>query len=87
MREIFIRKNVVNKVKWRFWIIVLSMGGMSALYEILEWFISVNTGERGAYFLGTQGYIWDTQSDILMAFIGAVLALIFCGKYQDKYIN
>jgi len=37
-------------------------------------------------FLGTQGYAWDTQSDRLMALIGAVVAQVVLGKLQDKQL-
>jgi putative membrane protein len=45
------------------------------------------TGEGGDAFLGTQGYIWDTQSDMLYATIGSVCALVFMSKFQNKYLE
>ena len=50
-------------------------------------FVSLATGEGGDSFLGTQGYIWDTQSDMLYATIGAITALILFSKIQDKQIQ
>jgi putative membrane protein len=38
-------------------------------------------------FLGTQGYVWDTQSDMLFALIGAVYIIIFMSKFHDKQIK
>jgi putative membrane protein len=45
------------------------------------------TGEDADSFLGTQGYVWDTQSDMLYAMIGAISMIIFVSKYQDKAIE
>jgi putative membrane protein len=86
VREIFIRKNVVNGNKWLGFIAVSIALAISALYELIEWFVSINTGESGDAFLGTQGDIWDTQSDMLTAFIGAIIAIILFSKIQQKSI-
>lgn len=86
IREIFVRKNVVNGQKWLSFIIVAIALAISAFYELIEWFVSVNTGESGDAFLGTQGYIWDTQSDMLTAFIGALAAVIFFSRIQHRSI-
>lgn len=86
IREIFIRKNVVNGKNWLGFITVSIALAISALYELIEWFVSINTGESGDAFLGTQGDIWDTQSDMLTAFIGAIIAIVLFSKIQQKSI-
>ena len=60
---------------------------ISALYEFLEWFIAVMSGESAEAFLGTQGYVWDTQSDMLFAMIGAVCMIMFLSGFHDKQID
>ena len=87
IREIFIRKNVVNGEKWLSFVIVSIALAISAFYELIEWFVSINTGESGDAFLGTQGDIWDTQSDMLTALIGAVVAVVVFSKIQQKSIG
>ena len=87
IRELFIRKIVVNKTVWLNLIIVSICMAISVTYELFEWFVSVLTGESGDSFLGTQGYIWDTQSDMLFATIGAILGLLIFSRYQDRQIN
>jgi putative membrane protein len=87
VREIFVRKQVVNGNKWLAFIIISIALAISAFYELIEWFVSVNTGESGDAFLGTQGYIWDTQSDMLTALIGACTALLFFSKVQNRSIQ
>lgn len=87
IRELFIRKEVINNKSFFNFIIVSICLAISATYEFIEWFVSLATGEGGDSFLGTQGYIWDTQSDMLYATIGAITALILFSKIQDKQIQ
>lgn len=87
IRELFIRKEVINNKSFFNFIIVSICLAISAAYEFIEWFVSLATGEGGDSFLGTQGYVWDTQSDMLFATIGAITALILFSKIQDKEIQ
>jgi len=87
IRELFIRKNVIANKSFFNFIIVSICLAISAAYEWIEWAVSIATGEGGDAFLGTQGYIWDTQSDMLYATIGAICALMFLSKTQDRYLN
>lgn len=86
IREILVRKQIVNGRKWLGFIIVSIALAISAFYELIEWFVSVNTGESGDAFLGTQGDIWDTQSDMLTAFLGALIAVVLFSKLQQRSI-
>lgn len=86
-RELLICKKVINSKKWISFITINFCLALSALYEILEWWVAILTGDSATAFLGTQGYIWDTQSDMLFALIGAVFAIIFFSKVQDLSIQ
>ena len=87
VRELFIRKNVVaNKSFFNFIIVAICLA-ISAAYEWIEWAVSLTTGEGGDAFLGTQGDVWDTQSDMLFATVGAICMLIFFSKSQTKAIQ
>jgi putative membrane protein len=86
IRELFVRKKVINNQSYFNFIIVCICLAISAAYEFIEWFVSIATGDGGDAFLGTQGYVWDTQSDMLFATIGAIVGLILFSKIQDKYI-
>jgi len=57
------------------------------MYEFIEWWAALLTGESAEAFLGTQGYVWDTQSDMFWAFVGSITAFVLFSKYQDKKIN
>ncbi len=83
-REILVHKKVINGKGWLFFIVISIVLAISAFYELIEWWVSLFSGEAGDSFLGTQGYIWDTQTDIFMALIGGLVALIFFSKYHDK---
>ncbi len=83
-REILIRKSPLNRGKWLFSIVVSICLAMSAFYEFIEWWVAVATGTAAEAFLGTQGYMWDTQSDMFLAFLGAIIALVLLGKIHDK---
>lgn len=86
-REIMIRTHVTSKLGWASFLSVCIAMTISALYELLEWMVAVLTGTSADAFLGTQGYIWDTQSDMLFALIGSVVGLIIFYSFQDKAIK
>ena len=86
-REILIRKNIIPFEKWRNFFIVCFCLAFSAFYELLEWWVALLSGEGAEAFLGTQGYIWDTQSDMAWALFGSILALLFLRKYHDKQLK
>jgi putative membrane protein len=85
-REILIRKKVINGRNWRNFFIVCFCLALSAFYELIEWWTAVASKTGAEDFLGTQGYIWDTQSDMLMALIGAVVALLLMGRLHDRQL-
>lgn len=87
IRELFIRKMVISNKSFFNFIIVSICLAISAAYEFVEWGVSISTGDKGDAFLGTQGDIWDTQSDMLFATIGAIVGLILFSKIQDKQIQ
>ena len=85
-REILIRKKVVNYAAWRDFLIVCICLAISAFYEIIEWWVALLSGEAAESFLGTQGYIWDTQSDMWLALLGAVFALVLLSRLHDRQL-
>jgi len=60
---------------------------VSAFYELIEWWAALALGQGADAFLGTQGDPWDTQSDMFMALIGAVTALLTLSGLQDRQIE
>ena len=82
-REILIRKQVVNGRLWLALFTVSICLAFSAFYELIEWWVAMASGSGAEDFLGTQGYEWDTQSDMLMALIGALSAVVTLSRYHD----
>ena len=78
--EIFTRLEVIKKKGWMPFLVVCVCATISVLYELLEWLVSVSSGSAGDSFLGTQGDIWDTQSDMLFAIIGATCMVLILSK-------
>jgi len=86
-REILIRKNVVNFPGWRDFLIICVCLAISAFYELIEWWVALLSAEAADSFLGTQGYIWDTQSDMWLALLGAVSALVLLSRLHDRQLR
>ena len=83
-REVLIRKSPLKKGKWLYFVVVCISLAISASYELIEWITSELTGSAGDAFLGTQGYVWDTQTDMALALVGSILALLLFHKWHDK---
>ena len=86
-REILLRLNVVKNEHWLLVFVMSVCLAFSAFYELIEWWIALAVGRDAESFLGTQGYVWDTQSDMFMALIGSVVFLSFFRKWQDSSIR
>ncbi len=86
-RELLVRKDVVKKGGWLSFLTVCVCLSISAFYEFLEWFVAIVSGQDSESFLGTQGYVWDTQSDMLYAFLGALCMIVLFSKIQDGQIK
>ncbi|MCB2190437.1 MAG: DUF2238 domain-containing protein, partial [Deltaproteobacteria bacterium] len=65
-REVLVRNRVVTNRGWLSLVVVSICLAISALYELIEWWTAVLTGTAAEDFLGTQGYVWDTQSDMAL---------------------
>jgi len=86
-REILIRNKVVVVRGWLTFLLLCIVLAVSAFYELIEWWAALVNGEAADSFLGTQGYVWDTQSDMFWAFCGAVLALLTLSKLHDRQLG
>ena len=83
-REILLRTAPLKGSKWLGFLVVCVCLAFSAFYELVEWFTAVTSGEAANDFLGTQGDPWDTQTDMLMALIGAVVAVTLLRRWHDR---
>jgi putative membrane protein len=98
-REILIRRSPLGAVtgarfdaarprpsRWLGVLVVSVCLAFSALYELFEWQTAVLTGTAADDFLGTQGYAWDTQSDMAWALLGAVVAVLALSRLHNRSI-
>lgn len=86
-REILQRHHVVARRGWLSFIVVAVCLAISAFYELIEWWVALMSGEGAESFLGTQGYVWDTQSDMFLAMTGAILALLLLSSLHDRQLE
>lgn len=84
LREVLLRKTKLERGGWFVFVLISMILGFAAFYEFIEWWGALAMDpEGGDKFLGTQGYVWDAQSDMLWAGIGASVALLFFSKVHD----
>ena len=86
-REILTRNRVVNGRAWLNFYVVCFCLAFSAFYELIEWAVALMSGENAEAFLGTQGYVWDTQSDMGYALLGALVSLLLLSRLHDRQMQ
>ena len=86
-REILVRNRVITRRGWLGFVVVCICLAVSALYELLEWWVALLSEEAAEAFLGTQGYEWDTQSDMFLALVGATLAVVTLSRWHDRQLQ
>jgi putative membrane protein len=91
VREAFLR---IAKVRgfWGYYLPLDVTLALSAVYEIIEWIVAAKVDPRsGLAFLGSQGDVWDAQKDMLLAGIGAFLAMLIVAlihlRYDKNFFN
>ena len=85
-REVLLRRSPLRPGGWLFFLVTSVCLAISAFYELTEWWTALAGGAAATDFLGTQGDVWDTQSDMLMALIGAVCAQLLLARYHDRQL-
>ena len=85
-REILVRNRVVARRGWLALFVISICLAFSAFYELVEWWVALLSSEAAESVLGTQGYVWDTQSDMFLALTGAVIALLALGRIHDRQL-
>lgn len=86
-REILLRRKVLPRGGWLNFLVVCVCLAISACYEMIEWAAGASMGQGADEFLGTQGDTWDTQSDMFMALVGAVCALLVLPRVHDRQLG
>ena len=86
-REVLVRGAWVRGRAMLAFLVVCVVLAVSATYEFIEWGAALALGQGADEFLGTQGDPWDTQSDMLMALIGAIASLGTLSGLHDRQIG
>lgn len=86
-REILLRRRMVAPGKMLGFLALCVALAFSAFYELIEWWVALLAGQGAEDFLGTQGDPWDTQSDMFMALLGALLSVSWLAHMQDRQID
>jgi putative membrane protein len=90
VRELLLRRSPLRAdasgrtSRWLPVLVVCVCLAFSALYELFEWGTALATGSAADDFLGTQGDPWDTQTDMFMALLGSVIALVTLSGVHDR---
>ncbi|MDO8656300.1 MAG: DUF2238 domain-containing protein [Nanoarchaeota archaeon] len=88
IRELLLRKTKLEKGKWLFFLVVCVVLAISATYELFEWQAAVTLSPgTGDAFLATQGDIWDTQWDMLLALLGSIVSLLIFSRWHDRQLE
>lgn len=87
VREILLRQSPLQPGKWLGLIVLSICLAISALYEMLEWWVAVASGSDAVAFLATQGDVWDTQWDMFLCLLGAIASLILLSRWHDKSLQ
>lgn len=85
-RELLLRTSPLRPGRWLATLVTCAALAISAAYELVEWAAAALLGQGADAFLGTQGDPWDTQSDMLMALVGAVVAQLIFARLQDAQL-
>ena len=85
-REILVRGAYVSGRRMLNFLVLCVVLAISAFYELIEWWVAELIGQNADEFLATQGYAWDTQSDMLCALIGGIVALLCLARRHDRQI-
>ncbi|SFM50771.1 putative membrane protein [Marinobacter zhejiangensis] len=86
-REVVTRFGVFQSPAWRSFFLVCFCLALSAFYELIEWWVALASDEAADAFLGTQGYVWDTQSDMAYALVGAISGLLLLSRLHDRQLR
>lgn len=87
VREFVIRRQLINGRYWQMlWVVAFCLA-VSAGYELIEWQIALLLDAEREVFLAEQGDPWDTQADMLMALLGACVAMATLSRTQDRQIT
>ena len=86
-REVLLRKSPLQRGGWLLSIVLCFCLAASALYELFEWLVVVIAQDDAATFLATQGDALDTQKDMALCLVGAIISLLTLSRLHDRALK
>jgi putative membrane protein len=86
-REVLLRRTPLVRGRWLFFLVCCVCMAISVAYEFTEWWVAILGSEAADAFLGSQGDVWDTQWDMFMCTVGAILAQLTLGRVHDRELG
>lgn len=83
-REVYVRNSSLKGGFWLEFSVVTACMAFSLFYELIEWWAAVAMGAGADAFLGSQGDVWDTQWDMFLCTVGAIVA---CGFFSKRHLR
>jgi putative membrane protein len=88
IREVLLRRTPLQRGGWLYFIVISIVLAVAAFWELLEWWVALLVAsDIGTAFLGSQGDIWDAQWDMLLALVGAMVALPILSRLHDRSMD
>lgn len=86
-RELLLRLTPLRRGGWLFYLVLAAALSFSAFFELIEWWAALIWGGAADAFLATQGDVWDTQWDMFLALIGALVAQLLLARWHDRELG
>jgi putative membrane protein len=84
-REVLLRCTPLQRGGWLYFLVCCVVLALAAFWELLEWWTAlVAAPDVGVAFLGSQGDVWDAQWDMVLALVGAAVALPLLRGAHDR---
>ncbi len=87
MKEWLLRRRVVATAVAAAFGGLIFAGAFTAAYEVFEWAAAVALEQSADVFLATQGFVWDTQADMLCAFLGAAVGVFGLASFHRRSLG
>lgn len=85
-REILLRVTPLRRGGWLFFLTTCVVLAFSATYEFIEWGAALAMGADADAFLATQGDVWDTQWDMFLALVGALISQTLLSRLHNRQL-
>lgn len=86
-RELLLRLTPLKRGGWLVYLVLAACLSFSAFFELIEWWAALAFGADADAFLATQGDQWDTQWDMCLCLVGAIVSLLLLSRLHDRQLG